>query len=90
MGEKVEKVETVKIKAETKRKLRKLIGELEAKYERKFSFDDAINYILEERERKKPELLEKVFGAASGVSLYEELRAERQKDEERAKRKFGI
>ncbi|EWG06425.1 MAG: hypothetical protein ASUL_09669 [Candidatus Aramenus sulfurataquae] len=85
----MKKLETVKIKAETKRKLRKLIWELEAKYERKFSFDDAINYLLEERERKKPELLEKVFGAVSGASLHEELRAERQKDEERAKRKFS-
>jgi predicted CopG family antitoxin len=88
MIKKVVKVETVKIKAEIKRKLVRLIGKLEMKYGRKFSIDDAINYLLEKE--KKPELLDKAFGIAKGIDLYETLRAERENDEERAKRKFGL
>ncbi|WP_231961082.1 MULTISPECIES: hypothetical protein [Sulfolobaceae] len=85
--EKGEKLETVKIKAGTKKKLIKLIGKLEMKYGRKFTIDDAINYLLEKRRGKRPELLDQVFGVAKGVELYEMLRAERRED--RAVRKFS-
>ncbi len=85
-----EKLEKVKIKAETKKKLIKLIGKLEAKYGRKFTIDDAINYLLEKvGGERRLELLDQVFGMAKGVKLYEVLRAERRNDEDRALRKFS-
>lgn len=84
---KVEKVDTIKVKASTKRELVKLMGKLEAKYGRKFSIDDAINYLLQKQAR--PELLDQIFGIAKDINLYEVLRNERKNDEARSRRKFS-
>ncbi|AGE71868.1 hypothetical protein [Sulfolobus acidocaldarius] len=87
--EKGEKLVTIKVKARTKQKLIKLIGKLEMKYGRKYTVDDAINYLLKESKVKRPELLDQVFGVAKGVELYEMLKAGRSDDEDRIVRKFS-
>lgn len=73
---KIEKVDTIKVKTNTKRELVKLTSKLEAKYGRKFSIDDAINYLLQKQ--AMPELLDQIFGIAKGINLYEVLRNERK------------
>lgn len=44
---------TIKIRKETARKLAKLLGELISKYERKLSYDDLINYLIDKAITKK-------------------------------------
>lgn len=40
--------ESIKIRGETRERLRRFIGELEAKTGRKISVDEAINYLLDQ------------------------------------------
>ncbi|EZQ11341.1 VapB-type antitoxin [Candidatus Acidianus copahuensis] len=82
------KVESIKVKDETKMKLIKIAGELEKQYGRRFSIDEVINYLID-KSTLKPELLDSLFGSLKGVDLYNELLKERRLDEERSKRKFG-
>ncbi|XDF43712.1 hypothetical protein AB1303_10340 [Saccharolobus solfataricus] len=78
--EKVENMESIKVKPETKKKLTKIAGMLEKKLGRKVSYDEAINYLIE-RKLKNRKLAEELFGIAKGENLYEELLKGRKEDE---------
>jgi predicted CopG family antitoxin len=78
--EKVENVESIKIKPETKKKLTEIAGMLEKKTGKRVSYDDVINYLIEKRFKDR-RTAEKLFGIAKGVNLYEELLNGRKEDE---------
>ncbi|PVU74998.1 hypothetical protein DDW11_04485 [Sulfolobus sp. SCGC AB-777_G06] len=78
--EKVENMESIKIKSETKKKLTEIAGMLEKKTGKRVSYDDVINYLIEKR-LKDRKTAEKILGIAKGVNLYEELLNGRKEDE---------
>ena len=78
--EKVENMESIKIKPETKKKLTEIAGMLEKKTGKRVSYDDVINYLIEKRFKDR-KAAEKLFGIAKGVNLYEELLNGRKEDE---------
>ena len=81
---------TISITDDVKKELLKLAAELQLKYGRRFNFNDTIRYLLN-WSKKRPELLEEACKPIPEFKeAYETLKDERRKDEERAKRRFGI
>lgn len=77
-------MESIKIRRETKERLRRLIGELEAKWGRRVSIDEAINFLLDQYAVDMgafSEALRLVRSAVKPGELYPELRRGRLEDE---------
>ncbi|AWR98561.1 hypothetical protein [Metallosphaera hakonensis] len=73
-------METIKVNAETKKRLTKIAGILEKKTGKRVSYDDVINYLIDRREVNK-KYARKLFGIAKGLDLYDELIKGRTEDE---------
>ena len=56
---------TIKIRKETARKLARLLGELTSKYERRVSYDDVINHLLDIASRKEVSVRRKDLSSAT-------------------------
>ncbi|MGC9105909.1 MAG: hypothetical protein ACP5HQ_05770 [Thermoprotei archaeon] len=82
----MENVETIKVRPETKRRLTEIAGMLEQRLGRRVSYDEVINYLIEEELGKRRGELRKraedLFGLLKGVDLYSELVKGRREDEE--------
>jgi predicted CopG family antitoxin len=80
---------TIAVTDEVKEKLLKIASELQIKLGRRVSFDEALEYLLNERE-KKPRLLEEAGKPTpEGEEALEELYRKRGLDEKRLERKVG-
>jgi len=80
---------TISVTDEVKEKLLKIASELQIKLGRRVDLDEALRYLLSERE-KKPWLLEEACKPLSGgKEMLDELYRERKLDEERLERKIG-
>lgn len=80
---------TISVTEEVKKKLLKIASELQIRLGRRVDLDEALRYLLRERE-KKPWLLEKACKPLSGSEeMLEELHKERKLDEGRLERKIG-
>jgi len=80
---------TISVTDEVKEKLLKIASELQIKLGRRVDLDEALRYLLSERE-KKPWLLEEACKPLSGAKeMLDELYRERKLDEERLERKIG-
>jgi hypothetical protein len=80
---------TISVTDEVKEKLLKIASELQIKLGRRVDLDEALRYLLSERE-KKPQLLEEACKPLSGgEEMLNELYRERKLDEERLERKIG-
>jgi len=80
---------TIAVTDEAKKKLLKIASELQIKLGRRVDLDEALRYLLSERE-KKPWLLEQACKPLSGGErMLEELYRERRLDEERLERKIS-
>ena len=79
--------ETVKVSRYTKESLVRVAAMLQAKTGKRVDLDEAIGYLLQARARR-PELLEKAYGALPQLRV-EDLYQERRKDEQRTARRHG-
>jgi len=80
---------TISVTEEVKEKLLKIASELQIKLGRRVDLDEALRYLLSERE-KKPWLLEEACKPLSGgKEMLNDLYRERKLDEERLERKIG-
>jgi predicted CopG family antitoxin len=81
---------TISVTEDVKEALLKIASELQIKRGRRIDLNEAIRYLLNMRV-KRPDLLEEACKPVPGFEeAYEELKKERMKDEERARRKFGL
>ena len=80
--------ETIKVSKETKRSLIRVAAKLQERTGKRVDFDEAIRHLMAISD-KRPDLLERVFGSVPEISL-QDLKKERQLDEFRAKRKYGV
>ena len=74
---------------ETKRSLIRVAARLQEKAGKRIDLDEAIQHLIssQEKEDRRPELLDKVFGRVPTLSI-RDLRAERHQDELRTARKY--
>jgi len=80
---------TISVTDEVKEKLLKIASELQIKLGRRVDLDEALRFLIAERE-KKPWLLEEACKPLSGgKEMLDELYRERKLDEERLERKIG-
>nr|MDO8099419.1 VapB-type antitoxin [Candidatus Njordarchaeota archaeon] len=78
---------TISVTDDVKQKLLQIASELQIKFRRRVDLDEAIRYLINEKE-KKPQLLEEACKPAPEADkALEELYAERKVDEERLGRK---
>lgn len=81
---------TISVTDEVKEKLLKKSSELQIKFGRRVDLNEAIDYLISHSD-KRPDLLERACRPVSGFeSAYRELIEERRKDEERARRRYGV
>lgn len=87
----------VQISEETKQKLVEVAAKLQMSIKRKVSFDEAVKFLIEQYEGKKPntELFYSFFGCLKGHDIkkayddLKELRKEEEKRLDRLARQFG-
>lgn len=81
---------TISVTDDVKKKLLKLASELQIKVGRRVNFNEAIQFLIRERE-KNPQLLDEATRPTPKVEeALEELYAERKLDEKRLERKISI
>ncbi|RLE96304.1 MAG: hypothetical protein DRJ57_05690 [Thermoprotei archaeon] len=81
----------IRVSENTKRELLRYAAELQAKLGRRVSLDEAIASLLREARGRRPDLLLMACSPApSPEEVVRELYEERRRDEERAKRKYGV
>jgi len=81
---------TISVTEDVKEKLLKIASELQIKLRRRVDLNEAIRFLVSQRE-KEPQLLEEACKPMSEVEeALKELHAERKFDEERLKRKISI
>jgi len=81
---------TISVTDDVKERLLKVASELQIKLRRRVDLNDAIRFLVNERE-KKPQLLEEACRSISGVEdTLKELYEERELDEKRLERKASI
>jgi predicted CopG family antitoxin len=80
---------TISVTEDVKEALLKVASELQIKLGRRVDLNEAIRYLL--ARNKRPDLLEEACKPAPGFEeAYRELVEGRRKDEERARRKYGL
>jgi hypothetical protein len=83
-------VSTISVTEDVKEALLRVASELQLKWGRRVDLNEAIRYLIS-KGIKRPDLLERACRPVPGFKeAYKELRRERTKDEERARRKFGL
>lgn len=81
---------TISVTEDVKEALLKVASELQLKWGRRVDLNEAIRYLIT-KGVKRPDLLEQACQPIQGFKeAYEELKKERMKDEERARRKFSL
>lgn len=81
---------TISVTEDVKERLLKIASELQLKWGRRVDLNEAIRYLLS-KEVRRPDLLDKACQPVEGFAeTYGELRNERRKDEERARRRHGL
>ncbi|MGB9718725.1 MAG: hypothetical protein ACP5PQ_05495 [Thermoproteota archaeon] len=81
---------TISVTEDVKEALLKVASELQLKWGRRVDLNEAIRYLIA-RGVKRPDLLERACQPIPGFKeAYKELKGERVKDEERARRKFSL
>ncbi|RSN72319.1 MAG: hypothetical protein DSO07_12630 [Thermoproteota archaeon] len=81
---------TISVTENVKRALLKIASELQSKLGIRIDLNEAIRYLLK-RGKKNPNLLEEACRPIPEFELaYEELIEEKKRDEERARRKYGV
>jgi predicted CopG family antitoxin len=81
---------TISVTENVKRALLKIASELQSKLGIRVDLNEAIRYLLT-RGKKDPNLLEEACRPIPEFELvYKELIEERRRDEERARRKYGV
>jgi hypothetical protein len=81
---------TISVTDEVKEKLLKIASELQIKLGRRVDLDEALRFLIAERE-KKPSLLDEACKPVSGAEeALEELYRERRLDEGRLERKVSV
>jgi len=81
---------TISVTDDVKEKLLKIASELQIKLRRRVDLNEAIRFLISERERK-PQLLDAACNPTPKVeAALQELYMERKLDEERLERKTGI
>lgn len=84
--------ETIRVTKQTKEALLRVAARFQEEAGRRIDFDEAINRLVMQEEKKTPDSFLKFVGSVRGVKvadLLEDLRKERKLDELRAKRKFS-
>ncbi len=81
--------ETIKVSKETKQSLIKIAARLQENKGKRVDFDEAIQHLMSSSEKKRPDLLDKLFGSVPGLKM-QDLQRERRLDELRSKRKYRI
>jgi len=80
---------TISVTEDVRERLFRIASELQIKLSRRVDLNEAIRFLIDQRE-KKPELLEEACKPMTGVEeALEELGKERRLDEERLERKIG-
>lgn len=83
-------VTTISVTDDVKEKLLKIASELQIRFGRRVNLNQAIRFLLSERE-KRPQLLDEACKATPKVEeALKELYMERRLDEKRLERKIGI
>ncbi len=81
----------IRVSKSTKMELLRYASELQIRLGRRVDFDEAIAWLLREARRRRPELLLRACSPIEGAEgVLGELYEERRRDEERAKRKYGV
>ena len=80
----------IKVSEEVKKELIRYAAKLQLELGRRVSLDEAIRFLLRRARVKKPELLEAACKYSSEKDLLKELYEERRRDEERARRRYGV
>jgi len=81
---------TISVTENVKRALLKIASKLQSKLGIRIDLNEAIRYLLK-RGKKNPNLLEEACRPIPEFELaYEELIEEKKRDEERARRKYGV
>lgn len=81
---------TISVTEDVKKALLKVASELQLKWGRRVDLNEAIRYLIA-RGVRRPDLLEQACQPIPGFEeAYKELKGERAKDEERARRKFSL
>ncbi|MDE1858602.1 MAG: hypothetical protein KGI26_06030 [Thaumarchaeota archaeon] len=80
--------ETIKVSKEAKAELVRVAAALQAQSGRRVDLDEAIKHLLKSGKRD-PASLASIFGSVPELSL-DDLLNERARDEQRAKRKYGL
>ncbi len=82
---------TVPITEETKAKLVKIAADLQKRKGSRVDLNEAIEYLISTKKEKRPDLLEKALAPPHDYDRdYKLLITERQKDELKAKRRYGV
>jgi len=82
---------TVSITEEVREKLTKIAADIQKEKGRRVDLNEAIEYLIDNRRERRPDLLEKALGPPGHFdSDYKLLINERRKDELRAKRRYGV
>ena len=80
---------TISVTEDVKEKLLKVASELQIKMGRRVDLNDALRFLVDQRE-KNPRLLEEACSPITGVKeALEELESERKIDDERLERKIS-
>lgn len=86
----MENMTTISITEDVKKQLLEFASELQIKLRRKVDYNEAIEFLLSQRQKKNPRLLREACKPAPDVEeAVEELLKERKLDEERARRRLG-
>jgi hypothetical protein len=89
-------VTTIAVSDDVKARLLRVASELQIKLGRRVDLDEALRYLLSERERvKNPQLLEEACRPVADAErvareAVDELYRERRMDEERLERRYGL
>ncbi len=81
---------TISVTEDVKEKLLKVASELQIKTGRRVDLNDALRFLVDQREKKNPRLLDEACSPTSGVKeALGELETERKIDDDRLERKIS-
>jgi len=82
---------TISVTEDVKRRLLRVTSELQLKLKRRVDFNEAIRFLLVQRQEKRPHLLMEACKSTIGADeALKELATERKRDEEKAERYLSV
>lgn len=81
--------ETIKVSKEVKKSLIRVAAKLQDETGRRIDLDEAIRHLISPSYKKRPELLDQIFGSVPKLGI-KDVYKERRLDELRTKRKYGV